>query len=117
MGYIIASIIIFVALFVLILIQKHQIDQLIDLNFQKEIQLKAFGDLSEDLIAAARKTNNDCYDLIKQLKIKLVPCKDCTYFVESDEDKTKGRCSKFKYSTVLKNEFCVRGVKGASKKS
>lgn len=117
MWYIIASIIIFVALFVLILIQKRQIDQLVNLNFQKERQLKAFGDLSEDIIAAARKTNNDCYDLIKMLKTKLVPCKDCTYFVESDEDKTKGHCTKFKYSTVLKNEFCSRGKKGDVKKS
>lgn len=117
MGYIIASIIVFVALFILILIQKRQIDQLVELNFQKEIQLKAFGDLSEDLITTARKTNDDCLSLINRLKTKLVPCKDCTYFIESDEDKTKGRCAKFSYSTVQKNEFCARGVKGAQKKS
>lgn len=68
MGYIIVSIIIFVALFALILIQKRQIDQLMHLNYQKELQLKAFGDIGSDLIAAARKTNDDCYSLIKQLK-------------------------------------------------
>lgn len=47
--------------------------------------------------------------------MELVPCKDCVYFVESDMDNTKGHCTKFKYSTVQKNEFCARGKKGASK--
>ena len=107
MGYIIASIIIFVALFVAVLIQKHQIDQLTKINHQ-------YHNISKDIITEATKTNNDCLTLINRLKTKIVTCENCIYYIK-DEDSTKGHCIRFSYDTVRKDEFCSRARKRGNK--
>ena len=109
MGYIIASIIIFVALFAAVLIQKHQIDRLIKINHQ-------YHNISKDIITTASKTNNDCLTLINRLKTKIVTCENCIYYIK-DEDSTKGHCIRFSDDIVRKDEFCSRAVKRAANKN
>lgn len=110
MWYIIASIIIFVALFAVVLIQKHQIEQLTKINHQ-------YHNISKDIIKTASKTNNDCLTLINRLKTKIVSCENCIYYIKDDNDSTKGRCAKFSYDSVQKDEFCSRAIKRAANKN
>lgn len=107
MWYIIASIIIFVALFAAVLIQKHQIDQLTKINHQ-------YHNIGKDIITAATKTNNDCLTLINRLKTKIVTCENCIYYIK-DEDSTKGHCIRFSDDPVRKDEFCSRAIKRGNK--
>ena len=110
MWYIIASIIIFVALFAVVMIQKHQIDRLTKVNYQ-------YYNTGKDIIAAATKTNNDCLTLINQLKTKIVSCENCIYYIKDDNNSTKGHCIRFSDDPVRKDEFCSRAVKRAANKN